>query len=158
MAQLADCPDELLLNIAASLRPRDLQVLALTARKYRGAAQEALHTHIKVDNTNLTTLVHLLRTLVERPVLASKIHSIDWVVEHEYVYHPFQDESRLLEETRSKFVIHARHLTSQWSVDITLWVQAIHHFDFVACTGLLLLLVSRLKHLDCSVKRRAAIR
>jgi hypothetical protein len=146
MAQLADCPDELLLNIAANLRSRDLKALALTARKYRGAAQEALHTHIKVGND--TTLVNLLRTLVERPDLASKIHSIDWVVEHEYLYHSFQDEIRLLEETRSKFVIHTRHLTSQWSVDMTLWVQNVHHFDFVACTGLLLLLVSRLKHLS----------
>jgi hypothetical protein len=64
MAQLADCPGELLVNIAANLGSRDLKALALTARKYRGAAQESLYKHIKVDNSNVTTLLNLLSTLV----------------------------------------------------------------------------------------------
>jgi hypothetical protein len=76
MAQLADCPDELLLNIAVDIGSRDLKALALTARKYRGTAQEALHTHVNIYSAH-DKLPKILMTLTERPDLASKIRSIE---------------------------------------------------------------------------------
>ncbi|KAI4931929.1 uncharacterized protein J4E92_003827 [Alternaria infectoria] len=72
MAELENLPDELLLDIALRLQPPDLKDLALTARKFRDIAQEALHTSISLRKYS-QSLLELLRTLVQRPDLAKKI-------------------------------------------------------------------------------------
>jgi hypothetical protein len=138
MAQLADCPDELLLNIAANLRSRDLKALALTARKYRGAAQEALHTHLELKSLQ-TPLPRLLRTLIERPDLALKIQTVA-ITAH----------AQVIEETETldNIVDHARGLAKHWKVEMADWIDRLENGCELANIGLLLALASRLKQLS----------
>jgi hypothetical protein len=142
MAQLSDCPDELLLNIAANLGPPDLKALASTARKYRGAAQEVLHTHVEL-RMPYTTLPWLLRTLVERPDLAPKIETLE-IAEGGYGigtdYRKTQAWNHVIE--------HAREISKHWNVKTGWWIGGLENYDESAAIGLLLALASRLRHLS----------
>lgn len=74
MARITDFPDELLIYIASYFDRSDNLALALTTRKLRGAAQEALHTRVELPFPP-ESLPLILRTLVQRLDLAVKVRS-----------------------------------------------------------------------------------
>lgn len=80
MGQLESLSDELLLDIALRLQPPNLKNLTLSARQFRGIAQEALHTSVSLKLT-YNTLPELIRTLVQRPDVALKIRSLSIAVD-----------------------------------------------------------------------------
>jgi hypothetical protein len=78
-------PDELLLQIASHLpdsaAPMSLKNLCLTSRKFRALAQEALYTAAKLYvscgcHPKVNSLLRLLRTLFDRPDLATQIKTL----------------------------------------------------------------------------------
>ncbi|KAF1933767.1 uncharacterized protein M421DRAFT_88908 [Didymella exigua CBS 183.55] len=82
---LHQLPEELLLQIALQLpdsaTPKHLKDLSLTSRKLQPIAQEALHTTARLAiscgcHPKVNTVVRLLRTLLDRPDLASKVKTL----------------------------------------------------------------------------------
>ncbi|KAF1836399.1 hypothetical protein BDW02DRAFT_616298 [Decorospora gaudefroyi] len=148
MDRFSTCPDELLLSIVLHLDRHDLRALALTARRYRGVAQEALVTDITLKYGDYEfALPLLLTTLVERPEFALKIQII-----HSGL--PPLSRSCFLETDREsvtswrKVTRQGRALTQQWqNVTMYRWIHLIRNGDIRACVGLLILLATQLKHL-----------
>jgi hypothetical protein len=97
MTDLCALPDELLLAITNCLRRGtnngygDLKHFALSCRKLRPIAQEALHTEVSVKRPRLvrgpTGIARLARTLLQRPDLAARVRKLhimtsDWSMSH----------------------------------------------------------------------------
>lgn len=148
MAELENLPDELLLDIALRLQPPDLKDLALTARKFRDIAQEALHTSISLRKYS-QSLLELLRTLVQRPDLAKKVRSLQ--ITGYCGVQPIYRLAIIYEECWDQVVTHAIKSTQSWPIDQMKWVSFVKYGNLYACIGLLLVLTDQLQTLTfCS--------
>jgi hypothetical protein len=146
MARITDLPDEIKLNIAHRLKQTDLKALALTASHCRGAAQECLFACISLV-LNWVDLPQILRTLVQKPSLASKIRKLRMLD----VSPPQEVEQRGPSglEFWDEIVTGAKTVTQKipWSMNKNTWILKVTALDFHASIGLLLLLLPRLEEL-----------
>ncbi|EFQ89621.1 hypothetical protein CFE70_000467 [Pyrenophora teres f. teres 0-1] len=139
MAQLIDCPDELLLQIASYLRPSDNKRLSVTAPRLRGPAQEVLHRNIKLAKSS-NHLPAVLRTLAHRPDLMTKVRSIEI---GEYMEHLLQlkDWEEVVEWTLPISELWGSRYKQQWIYQVGMKHRR-------ACMALLLFLAPELQYLS----------
>ncbi|KAF9696625.1 hypothetical protein EKO04_005194 [Ascochyta lentis] len=155
---LDQLPEELLLQVAFHLpdsaTPQHLKNLCLASRKLRPIAQEALYTTARLAiscgcHPKVNALVKLLRTLLDRPDLASKVKALRFravrkCVEKVYVEHGFD------------FLhFHARCISKLDELgygSTHLWRRSIDNSIESAFGGLLLALLPNLTDLDFWIK------
>ncbi|KAF1938251.1 hypothetical protein EJ02DRAFT_354953 [Clathrospora elynae] len=163
MALLADAPiyrlpEELLLQIAASLpdsgKPTHLKNLCLVSSRVRAAAQEALHTTVKLAvscgcHPKVNPVLKLLRTLFDRPDLASKTKTLRLVTVRKDVAKLCEGHSFDLQLLRTRSLARLGDLGYTKS---HLWHRTIQNSIESGFAGLLLALLPNLVHLDFWVK------
>ncbi|KAF1954340.1 hypothetical protein CC80DRAFT_536858 [Byssothecium circinans] len=77
MPRLLELPKEVLLDVASFTGKRGLYNLSLTCRELGPIAQEALHRHPTLLEYQTDRVDYLVRTLLTRPDLASKVRVLD---------------------------------------------------------------------------------
>ncbi|KAJ4343922.1 hypothetical protein N0V95_006524 [Ascochyta clinopodiicola] len=155
---LEQLPEELLLQVALylpdSATPKHLKNLCLTSSKLRPIAQEALHTTARLAiscgcHPKVNALAKLLRTLLDRPDLASKVKTLRFravrkSIEKVYVEHGFE-----FLEFRARCLAKLDEL----GYSLThLWRRSIDNSVESAFGGLLLALLPNLTDLDFWIK------
>ena len=151
-------PEELLLQIASQLPdsavPKHLKNLCLVSNKFRPAAQEALHSVAKLFvscgcHPKVNTVVKLLRTLFDRPDLASKIRTLRFRTVRKNIAQLYTEQGFDLAALRVQCLSKLQELgyrkTHPWWCSINNSVES-------AFAGLLLILLPNLTHLDFWVK------
>lgn len=147
-------PEELLLQIALQLpdsaTPQHLKNMCLVSSKIRPAAQEALHSVAKLFvscgcHPKVNTVVKLLRTLFERPDLASKIRTLRFRTVRKNIAQLYYEQGFDLAALRVRCLSKLKQLgykkTHPWWCSISNSVES-------AFAGLLLVLLPNLTHLD----------
>ncbi|KAH6622052.1 hypothetical protein C7974DRAFT_314779, partial [Boeremia exigua] len=155
---LEGLPDELLLQVALHLpdsgAPRDLKNLSLTSRKLRSIAQEGLFRTARLAiccgcHPKVNALILLLRTLLDRPDLATKVKLIRFRAVRKTVEKLYTEQGFDLPEFRnrciSKLAGLGYHSTHPWWRSINNSVES-------AFGGLLLALLPNLTDLDFWIK------
>ncbi|KAJ8112681.1 hypothetical protein OPT61_g5006 [Boeremia exigua] len=155
---LEQLPEELLLQIASYLpdsgTPRHLKNLSLTSRHLRPIAQESLFTKAKLSiccgcHPKVNALIRLLRTLLDRPDLATKVRTLRFRavrkgVEKVYAENGF-DMPVFRDRCISKLEELGYHSTHPW------W-RSINNFIESAFGGLLLAVIPNLTEVDFWIK------
>ncbi|KAF1958096.1 hypothetical protein CC80DRAFT_560354 [Byssothecium circinans] len=133
MALFTIIPDELLLEVVKDLQSKkDLRALALTSKRFTAIAQAAIMPTIELRNpSSARQIFELVRTLLDRPDLASNVTSLDLAVPS--VYRASYEEGLALEAKvdRFRYSIGVKGVEFSWA-------------------GLLIALVPFLKHLKVS--------
>nr|UPW35121.1 polyketide synthase 4 [Didymella macrostoma] len=156
--RLEQLPEELLLQIALQLpdsaTPKHLKSLSLTSRKLRPIAQEALHTTARLAiccgcHPKVNAVVKLLRTLLDRPDLASKVKALRFRAVRKRVENLYAENGFDLLAFRDRCVSKLAELGYQ---PTHAWWRSINNCVESTFGGLLLALLPNLIHLDFWVK------
>lgn len=151
-------PDELLLQIASHLpdsaHPNHLKNLCLVSKKFYPAAQEALHSVAKLlvscgCHLKANAVVKLLRTLLDRPDLASKIKTLRFRTARKNVAKLHEDHGFDFNGLRTRCLSKLKGLGYD---DRHPWCQSLKNSIESAFAGLLLVLLPNLVDLDFWVK------
>ena len=151
-------PEELLLQIAAQLpdssAPRHLKNFSLASRKFRPAAQEALHTTVKLFiscgcHPKVNPLLKLLRTLFDRSDLALNVKSLRVRTVRKNVAKLCEEHGFDLQSLRTRTLAELEVLGCRSSHP---WHRTIQNSIESGFAGLLLVLLPNLTHLDFWVK------
>jgi hypothetical protein len=150
-------PEELLLHIASHLpdaaAPRSLKSLCLTSRKFRAAGQEVLHTVANLAiscgcHPKVNPLLRLLRTLFDRPDLASHVKTL-------HIRTVRKNIAKLCEEQGFSLPpLRRRSLAKLEELGYTKhpWHRTIQNSIESGFAGVLLILLPNLTHLEFWVK------
>ncbi|KAF2854310.1 hypothetical protein T440DRAFT_486886 [Plenodomus tracheiphilus IPT5] len=151
-------PEELLLLIAVHLpdsgTPQHLKNLSLVSRKFRPAAQEALHAIAKLSlscgcHPKVNAAVKLLRTLLDRPDLASKVRVLRFRTVRKNIAKFYESQGFDLSSLRDCSLSRLQELDYGKSHP---WWRSIENAIESAFAGLLLVQLPNLVHLDFWVK------
>jgi hypothetical protein len=151
-------PEELLLHIASHLPdsaiPGHLKNLCLVSRKFRPAAQEALHATAKLFiscgcHPKVNPLLRLLRTLFDRPDLASKIKTLRIRTVRKNVARLCAEQIFNLQLLRTRSLAKLEDLGYKKTHP---WHRTIQNSIESGFAGLLLIMLPNLNHLDFWVK------
>ncbi|KAH7081342.1 hypothetical protein BKA63DRAFT_206705 [Paraphoma chrysanthemicola] len=159
-------PTELLLHIAMHLpdpqQNADLRNLALTSRRLRGPAQNVLfqaptlQCQLAENVCSSTSL--LVRTMIERPDLASKVRHLCWNMSRSMYL--LEHMPRLALNTaglvgRYGIVSNAcKHFAAQSELDLSTWINAIESGKEGAYIGACLAVVPCLNSLEITVSHK----
>ena len=155
---LEQLPEELLLQVALYLpdsgTPKHLKNLSLTSRKLRHIAQEALFTTARLAITcgchpKVNAVVKLLRTLLDRPDLASKIKILRFRAVRKRVDRLYAEQGFELPRFRDQCTSKLKELGYQLTHP---WWRSIDNSVESAFGGLLLALLPNLADLDFWIK------
>lgn len=155
---LDQLPEELLLEIAFQLpdsaTPKHLKNLSLTSRKLRPIAQEALHTTARLAiscgcHPKVNAVVKLLRTLLDRPDLASKVKTLRFRAVRKRVERLYAENGFELLAFRDRCISKLEELSYQ---STHAWWRSINNCVESAFGGLLLALLPNLIDLDFWIK------
>ena len=156
--RLDQLPEELLLQIALylpdSAMPRHLKGLCLTSRKLRPIAQEALHTTARLViscgcHPKVNALVKLLRTILDRPDLASKVKTLRFRAVRKQVMQLYAEQGFEFLGFRGRCILKLEELGYDRSHP---WWRSIENSIESAFGGLLLVLLPNLTDLDFWIK------
>ena len=156
--RLDQLPEELLLQVAFHLpdstTPKHLKSLCLTSRKLRPIAQEALHTTAKLAiccgcHFRVNALVKLLRTVLDRPDLASKVKILRFRAVRKCIEKLYLEQGFEFLEFRSRCMSRLEELGYQPNHP---WWRSINNSIESAFGGLLLALLPSLTDLDFWIK------
>ncbi|KAF2624056.1 hypothetical protein BU25DRAFT_305127, partial [Macroventuria anomochaeta] len=151
-------PEELLLQVALylpdSTTPRHLKNLCLTSRKLRPIAQEALHTTAKLAiscgcHPKVNAVVKLLRTLLDRPDLATKVKTLRFRAVRKRVDNLYAEHGFEILGFRNRCILQVEELGYQSTHP---WWRSINNSVESAFGGLLLALLPNLTDLDFWIK------
>ncbi|KAF1851115.1 uncharacterized protein K460DRAFT_382619 [Cucurbitaria berberidis CBS 394.84] len=151
-------PEELLLQIASQLpdsaTPEHLKNMCLVSSKFRPAAQEALHNvarlHVSCGcHPTVNTVVKLLRTLFNRPDLASKIRTLRFRTVRKNIAKLYHEQSFDLTALRIRCLSKLKELGY---TNTHPWWSSINNSVESAFAGVVLVLLPNLIHLDFWVK------
>jgi hypothetical protein len=155
---LDQLPEELLLQVARQLpdsaTPKHLKNLSLTSRKLRPIAQEALHTTARLAiscgcHPKVNAVVKLLRTLLDRPDLASKIKALRFRAVRKRVERLYAESGFELLAFRDRCISKLEKLGYR---PTHAWWRSINNCVESAFGGLLLALLPNLTDLDFWIK------
>jgi hypothetical protein len=155
---LDQLPEELLLQVAFHLpdsaTPKHLKNLCLTSRKLCYIAQEALHTTAKLSiscgcHPKLNAVVKLLRTLLDRPDLASKVKTLRFRAVRKRVDILYAKQGFELEELRETCVSKLEELGYKSTHP---WWRSVNNYIESSFGGLLLTILPNLTDLDFWIK------
>ncbi|KAF3034318.1 hypothetical protein E8E12_004601 [Didymella heteroderae] len=155
---LDQLPDELLLQVALRLpdsaTPKHLKNLSLTSRKLRPIAQEALHTTARLAiscgcHPKVNAVVKLLRTLLDRPDLASKVKTLRFRAVRKRVERLYAESGFELIAFRDRCISKLEELGYRSN---HAWWRSINNCIESAFGGLLLALLPNLIDLDFWIK------
>lgn len=155
---LHQLPEELLLQIAlhlsAHVAPKHLKSLCLVSRKLRPTAQEALITTAKLAiccgcHAKVNPLIKLLRTILERPDLATKVKSLRFRAARKRIDKSYAEQGFDLVVLRDRCISKLEELGFFPSHP---WWRSINNSIESAFGGLLLALLPNLIELDCWIK------
>lgn len=151
-------PEELLLQVAFHLpdstAPKHLKNLCLTSRMLRPIAQEALHTTAKLTiscgcHPRVNAVLRLLRTLLDRPDLASKVKVLRFRAVRKCIQALYFEQAFESNELRDRCVAKLKELgyssKHPWQRSITNHIES-------AFGGLLLTILPNLTELDFWIK------
>lgn len=156
-APIHKLPEELLLQIATHLpdsaAPRSLKSLCLTSRKFRAAGQEVLHTVAKLSiscgcHPKVNPLLRLLRTLFDRPDLATQVKSLRIRTVRKNVAKICEEQGFSLAPLRTRSLARLEELGYKKHP----WHKTIQNSIESGFAGILLLLLPNLTHLEFWVK------
>lgn len=151
-------PEELLLLVALQLpdsgTPQHLKNLALVSRTLRPSAQEALHAIAKLTVTcgchlKVNAVVKLLRTLFDRPDLATKVRQLRFRAVRKDIGEFYEGQGFDLPSLRTRCL---RRLQELGHVKSHPWWRSIENSIESAFAGLLLVQLPNLTHADFWVK------
>ena len=151
-------PEELLLQIAFHLPdsadPRHLKNLCLVSRRFGPAAQETLHATAKLSiscgcHPTVNPFLKLLRTLFDRPDLASKVRTLRVRTVRKDVAKLCAAQNFSLQLLRSRSLAKLAELGYKKSHP---WHRTIQNSIESGFAGLLLIMLPNLTHLDFWVK------
>ncbi|KAI8940752.1 hypothetical protein NX059_002017 [Plenodomus lindquistii] len=151
-------PQELLLLVALQLpdsgTPQHLKNLSLVSRKLRPAAQEALHINAKLAiscgcHPKVNPAVKLLRTLFDRPDLASKVRVLRFRTVRKNVADFYQSQGFEMSSLRDRSLSRLQELNYGKSHP---WWRSVENTIESAFAGLLLIQLPNLVQLDFWVK------
>lgn len=155
---LDQLPEELLLQVALQLpdsaTPKDLKNLSLTSRKLRPIAQEALHATARLAiscgcHSKVNAVVKLLRTLLDRPDLASKVKILRFRAVRKRVERLYAERGFELLAFRDRCILKLEELNYR---PTHAWYRSINNCIESAFSGLLLALLPNLIDLDFWIK------
>lgn len=155
---LDQLPEELLLQVALQLpdsaTPKHLKNLSLTSRKLRPIAQEALHTTVRLAiscgcHPKVNAVVKLLRTLLDRPDLASKVRTLRFRAVRKRVERLYAESGFELLAFRDRCISKLEELGYQ---PTHAWWRSVNNCVESAYGGLLLVLLPSLTELDFWIK------
>jgi hypothetical protein len=151
-------PEELVLQIASHLPdsadPRHLKNLCLVSRRFHPAAQEILHATAKLliscgCHPKVNPLLKLLRTLFDRPDLASKVRFLRIRTVRKNVAKLCSEQGFCLQPLRARCLAKLEELGYPKSHP---WHRTIQNSIESGLAGLLLIMLPNLTHLDFWVK------
>jgi hypothetical protein len=155
---LDQLPEELLLQVALQLpdsaTPKHLKNLSLTSRQLRPIAQEVLHTTAKLAiscgcHPKINAVVKLLRTLLDRPDLASKVKTLRFRAVRKRVEKLYAENGFELLVFRDRCISKLEALGYQSN---HAWWRSINNCVESAFGGLLLACLPNLTDLDFWIK------
>ena len=150
-------PEELLLQIVSHLpdsdAPKSLKHLCLTSRKFRAAGQEVLHTVAKLSiscgcHPKVNPLLRLLRTLFDRPDLATQVKTLRIRAVRKNVAKLCEDQGFSLTSLRTRSLAKLEELGYMKHP----WYRTIQNSIESGFAGVLLVLLPNLTHLEFWVK------
>lgn len=151
-------PEELLLQVASylpdSATPTSLKDLCLTSRRFRSVAQEALYTAVKLFmscgcHPKVSSLLRLLRTLLDRTDLAAKIRTLRVGTIRKNVAKLCEEQDFDLTSLRMRSLAKLEQMGHPTSHP---WHRTIRNSIESGFAGLLLVLLPNLTHLQVWVK------
>ncbi|KAI4704834.1 hypothetical protein J4E89_009419 [Alternaria sp. Ai002NY15] len=151
-------PEELLLHVASYLpdaaAPTTLMDLSLTSRRFRSVAQDALYTTVKLSmscgsHPKVSSLLQLLRTLLDRADLATKIRTLRVGTIRKNVAKLCEQQDFDLASLRMRSLAKLEQMGNSASHP---WHRTIRNSIESGFAGLLLALLPNLTHLEVWVK------